>query len=50
MITGDDLTEIGSLGEGHVKSRAKTTVACLSGLGVQDLTAVNGFWAKLRPA
>ena len=47
LISKADLGEIGCLIGGETKSQANTTVACLSGLGVQDLTAVNGFWHKL---
>ena len=47
LISKADLREIGCLIGGETKSQANTTVACLSGLGVQDLTAVNGFWHKL---
>ncbi|WP_208354492.1 ornithine cyclodeaminase family protein [Pseudaestuariivita rosea] len=47
LIKKADLTEIGLLIGSLAKSHANTTVACLSGLGVQDLTAVNRFWDKL---
>ena len=50
LITEQELTEIGSYPGGKAKAETNTTVACLSGLGVQDLTAVSGFWEKLRQA
>lgn len=48
LIDRKHLTEIGSLTGLVPKSKGKTTIACLSGLGIQDLTAVNTFWNKLR--
>ncbi len=48
LITTSKLTEIGSLSEPVTIVETNVTVACLSGLGVQDLTAINGFWPKLR--
>lgn len=48
LITKSSLIEIGSMIDTDTKNQRNTTVACLSGLGVQDLTAVNEFWGKLR--
>lgn len=50
LITEVNLTEIGRYCTGKAGKGANTTVACLSGLGLQDLTAVNEFWAKLPVA
>ena len=32
---------------GYTRNPSHTTIACLSGLGIQDLLAVNQFWADL---
>lgn len=48
LITRTNLTEIGSMTGAAIKGKTNTTVACLSGLGVQDLTAVNEFWGELK--
>lgn len=43
------LTELGSLVDGKfTRDPQQTTIACLSGLGIQDLTAVNQFWGALN--
>lgn len=47
LLCKANLAELGLLIGSAGKSQVDTTVACLSGLGVQDLTAVNGFWDKL---
>lgn len=47
LITRDHLSEIGAQISAEAPSNAKVTIACLSGLGVQDLTAVTTFWEKL---
>lgn len=50
LITADALVEIGSvLQDGFDRKSTDTTVACLSGLGIQDLTAVVHLWRKLNP-
>jgi len=49
LLCADDLVELGSaLEAGHSYSKAGVTVACLTGLGVQDLTVVNSLWPLLR--
>ncbi|MEJ2018411.1 MAG: ornithine cyclodeaminase family protein [Maritimibacter sp.] len=47
LLCEEALTEIGSVLTRDPGNRQATTVACLSGLGVQDLTTVNAFWAEL---
>jgi len=47
LITADDLTEIGVADSLHADRSSRITVACLSGLGVQDLTAVDAIWHKM---
>ncbi|MEX5563177.1 hypothetical protein SM764_07125 [Pseudophaeobacter sp. 1A16562] len=48
LMAATDLTEIGAaLKAGTCKNPERTSIACLSGLGVQDLTAVNAIWPKL---
>ena len=42
------LTEIGAvLKNGIDRDPEQTTITCLSGLGIQDLTAVNQLWGNL---
>lgn len=49
IITANDLTEIGScLMDGPVRGPEPITLACLSGLGIQDLTAVRHLWQKIQ--
>jgi ornithine cyclodeaminase/alanine dehydrogenase-like protein (mu-crystallin family) len=51
IITADDLTEIGTcLTHGTVRDPKSITLACLSGLGIQDLTAVRHLWQKIQAA
>lgn len=47
LIAETNLTEIGSLVGQTDRNDAIVTVACLSGLGIQDLLAVNVFWDAL---
>lgn len=48
IVSKDGLIEIGSLKKPRGKAKAKITVACLSGFGIQDLTAVNALWPRLQ--
>jgi ornithine cyclodeaminase/alanine dehydrogenase-like protein (mu-crystallin family) len=49
LITSDALTEIGAALESkYVRESTATTIACLCGLGIQDLTAVAHFWNKIN--
>jgi len=49
IITGGDLTEIGTcLQNGAARGAKDITLACLSGLGIQDLTAVRHLWHKIQ--
>ncbi len=48
FITASELIEIGEVGISCVANPDGPTLACLSGLGIQDLTAVASFWDKLR--
>ncbi|AHD01118.1 ornithine cyclodeaminase family protein [Leisingera methylohalidivorans] len=50
LLVEDALTEIGSVLAGKIRSKGATTIACLSGLGVQDLTTVEAFRAELTSA
>ncbi|EAQ26018.1 ornithine cyclodeaminase family protein [Roseovarius sp. 217] len=50
LLPEEALTEIGSVLTRESGNRQATTVACLSGLGVQDLTTVNAFWEELASA
>lgn len=50
VLTEDAFTEIGSVISRESGNRKATTVACLSGLGVQDLTTVNAIWGELASA
>ncbi|UWR11709.1 ornithine cyclodeaminase family protein [Sulfitobacter mediterraneus] len=51
IIAASDLTEIGTcLTQGTAREPEDITLACLSGLGIQDLTAVRHLWQKLQPA
>lgn len=48
VLSLDHLMEIGdALDLGRFNLEAKMSVACLSGLGVQDLTALNHIWSSL---
>ena len=48
LIQPGDLTEIGlALESGIVRTDSQTTIACLSGLGIQDLTAIKQLFGKL---
>lgn len=49
IITANDLIEIGScLMDGPARGPKPITLACLSGLGIQDLTAVRHLWQKIQ--
>lgn len=51
IIAASDLTEIGTcLTQGTARDPKGITLACLSGLGIQDLTAVRHLWQKIQPA
>lgn len=47
LITPDRLIEIGATQPDIDRPSHGVTVTSLSGLGVQDLTAINGFWHRL---
>jgi ornithine cyclodeaminase len=48
LIGAEDLAELGAaLGATVSQDPHRTSIVCLSGLGVQDLTAVQAIWQDL---